>query len=50
MADSIFNWFGSFCSNFFCNYHTVKEVHVRNTYVAVINRILQFIVIAYIAV
>jgi len=49
MASGVFNWFQSFFSDLFYTYSTVKQVEVRNTYVGIIYRILQFVVIAYTA-
>ena len=49
MSGALFSHVRSLLSNWFCTYSTVKEVEVRNTYMAVIYRILQFIAIAYIA-
>jgi len=32
----------------FVNYSSIREIEVRNTFVGVIHRILQFIILAYI--
>jgi hypothetical protein len=49
MGGSVSRWVGSSCLKFFSTYSAVKEIEVRNTYIGVIYRVIQFVVIAYIA-
>jgi len=48
MGTTVFSSLGSLLSNFCCTYFTVKTIQVRHTYVGVIYRILQLVVITYI--
>ncbi|CAF4041433.1 unnamed protein product [Adineta steineri] len=50
MASEDSKSFGSSFSHYFRTYSTVKKIKVHNTSVAILHRILQFVVLAYIAV
>jgi hypothetical protein len=49
MGNRISSSLRSLFYDLFFNYSTVKEIEVRDTYVGIIHRILQFVVFTYIA-
>ncbi|CAF4194799.1 unnamed protein product, partial [Rotaria sordida] len=49
MAPSIINSLRSSLLDFFVIYSTVKEIQVRSTFVAVLHRLIQFLVIIFVA-
>lgn len=49
MAGAVSNYFRSSFSNFFGKYSTFQVMQVRNTYIGIIHRIIQFVALVYIS-
>jgi hypothetical protein len=48
MTITLFHQFPSKCLGLFVNYSSIRKIEVPNTFVAVLHRMLQFILLAYI--